>query len=239
MKISIVSSPPVIFILVFFLVGSIYIIMELVHAIMLVLLLVLIVLVSKDSIMGLCSRGQSRVERKNMIQKIIAGDDTAAAASPTASSDTTQALKQAGSANLNVAASAAMAENAEYFTVCKGADEISKALDCSCDDATGYPFAQNEFGGPGMDYNTYVMSQGVDSQVIKNHANFVEDRRNVNARGGEFTGKTWSPQTTVEGVGNSSNWIGIRGRPMAVPVCNPTTVQHDEPDEYRTKRYCF
>lgn len=214
--------------------------MDPVHGIMIVLLLVLIVLVSKGSIQNLCGGRQSKRARQYALKQMVSGGGNGGSTpSPAASSDTTQALKQAGSSNLNVAASAAMSENAEYFTVCKESDEVTKALDCSCDDASGYPFARHDFGGPGMDYNTYVMSQGVDSQVVKNHSSFVDDRRNVNARGGEFTGKTWTPQAEIEGVGNSANWIGIRGPPMSVPVCNPTQTQHDEPDEYRTKRYCF
>lgn len=213
--------------------------MDSVHAVLIVLVLVLIVFQAKGFIRGACGGMKARRQKRLAIAPAVA----AAAASPTAnpaSSATTQALKQAASNGDNEAAAAASnAENSEYFQVCKDSDDVTKVLDCTCDDSSGFTFAKNEYGAPGLDYNTYVLSQGVDQQVVKNHSQFVEDRRNVNARGGDFTGKTWTPQAEIEGVGNSSNWIGIRGPPMKVKVCNPTQVVQDEEDEYRSKRYCF
>lgn len=131
-------------------------------------------------------------------------------------------------------------QNVEYFETCQSAaDETAKALDCSCDPSTGFPFAQNAYGAPGIDYNTFVMSQGVDSRVISNHAEFVKDRKNVNAQGGEFVGRTWTPSTDIEMGSYGSSWWGIRGPPFAVPVCNPTMQQELDPDNYRYKRICF
>lgn len=145
-----------------------------------------------------------------------------------------------GAGDLETAHKKSINENVEYFETCQAvADETTKALDCACDPSTGFPFARNAYGAPGLDYNTFVMAQGVDSQVIENHAAFVKDRRNVNAQGGEFTGRTWTPQGEIEGGSYGSNWWGIRGRPYAVPICNPTQQQEVDPDEYRYKRICF
>jgi len=142
--------------------------------------------------------------------------------------------------NLDDAHRACIGDNVEYFETCQPAsDETAKALDCACDPSTGFPFAQNAYGAPGLDYNTFVMSQGVDSQVVANHAEFVKDRQNINAQGGEFTGRTWTPHGEIEGGSYGSRWWGIRGPPMAVPVANPTMQNELDPDNYRYKRVCF
>lgn len=215
--------------------------MDSVHAVLIVLVLVLIVFQTKGLIKGACGGMKARQQKRMVLAQAAASVSGAGVKADPASSATTQALKQAASGGNNEAAAAASnAENTEYFQVCKDSDDVTKVLDCTCDDSSGFTFAKNEYGAPGLDYNTYVMSQGVDQQVVKNHSQFVEDRRNVNARGGDFTGKTWQPQAEVEGVGNSSNWIGIRGQPMRVKVCNPTQVDGaNEEDEFRSKRYCF
>lgn len=156
------------------------------------------------------------------------------------SADVSVTNTAAGAGDLETAHKKSINENVEYFETCAAAaDETAKALDCACDPSTGFPFAKNAYGAPGLDYNTFVMSQGVDSQVLENHASFVKDRKNVNSQGGEFTGRTWTPQGEIEGGSYSKNWWGIRGPPMAVPVCNPTQQNEIDPDAYRYKRICF
>jgi hypothetical protein len=145
-----------------------------------------------------------------------------------------------GAGDLDAAHKKSISDNVEYFETCQAAtDETAKALDCACDPSTGFPFAKNAYGAPGLDYNTFVMSQGVDSQVVSNHAEFVKDRKNVNAAGGEFTGRTWTPHGEIEMGSYGANWWGIRGPPMAVSICNPTQQQELDPDNYRYKRVCF
>lgn len=142
--------------------------------------------------------------------------------------------------DLDTAHKKSINDNVEYFETCQAAaDETAKALDCACDPSTGFPFAKNAYGAPGLDYATFLQSQGVDSQIISNHQEFVKDRRDVNAAGGEFTGRTWTPQGEIEGGSYGANWWGIRGRPYGVSVCNPTQQQELSPDEYRYKRICF
>lgn len=115
----------------------------------------------------------------------------------------------------------AISEHAEYFTVCGDSTDVQKELSCYCSDSTGQ-FAENAYGGPGQDYHDYVMSQGIDGQVVKNHAEFVQDR----AQGGSvnWTGRTYAMPDEVESEFYPNAWQGIRGRPQAVPVCNPTQV---------------
>lgn len=168
------------------------------------------------------------------------------------SSDATQTVKNAAGAGDHAAAgAAAAAEHVEYYESVKDSDDVTKVLDCTCDDSSGFTFAKNDYGTPGMDYNSFVLSQSVDQQVVDNHAQFVEDRRNVNARGGDFTGRTWTPDgtgpgngvssgfPTWEGQGNlASNWWGL-WRPYRVDIANPTQLTQDEDDDgYRTKRWC-
>jgi len=156
------------------------------------------------------------------------------------SSNATHAAKDAASAGDKTAAGiAAAAEHVEYYDSVKDSDDVTKVLDCTCDDSSGFTFAKNDYGTAGMDYNTYVMSNAVDQQVVDNHAQFVEDRRNVNARGGDFTGRTWTPNSVPDGLGNvSSNYVGL-WRPFRAKVSNPTQITQDEDDDgYRTQRWC-
>jgi hypothetical protein len=112
-------------------------------------------------------------------------------------------------------------ENAEYFAVCGDSTDIQKQLSCYCSDSTGQ-FANDEYGGPGLDFKDYVMAQGVDAQVVRNHADFVRER----SQGGSvnWTGRTWAMPDEIETEFMPKAWEGIRGRPQAVPICNPTQV---------------
>lgn len=112
-------------------------------------------------------------------------------------------------------------DNAEYFSVCGDSTDIQKQLSPYCADSTGQ-FANDAYGGPGLDFKDYVMAQGVDSQVVVNHAKFVSER----SQGGSvnWTGRTYAMPDEIETEFMPNAWIGIRGRPQAVPICNPTQV---------------
>lgn len=213
--------------------------MDPVHAVLIVLVLVLILVVSKDQLMGLCNK-KGKKEAKSKQEWQCKNKKTGDLL------DVEMELEKAKPVNLETKAKEAMSENHEYFQTCKDADETSKVLDCACDDSTGFPFSKDEYGAPGLDYNSYVMSQAVDNQVVKNHGEWIKDRKNLNNKGTEFTGRTYAPSQEAprgdaDGLGYAaSSWVGIRGAPFKVPVCNPTTVQGDEDtDGFRTKRYCF
>jgi hypothetical protein len=202
--------------------------MDAVHAVLIVLVLVLVVLVAKDQLKAMCRRGGKKAKKNCKVAVDLADAAPAAAPSPKKPSYEDAAVNH-------------LAENNEYFQACKSEDEISKVLDCACDDNSG-AFAKNDYGAPGLDYNSFVMSQGVDNQSIRNHKEFVKDRMAVNGQGTEFTGRTWTPQPDMGDSGGyaPSSWVGIRGPPMKVPVCNPTQVNSDEDsDAFRTKRFCF
>ncbi len=209
--------------------------MDPVHAVLIVLVLVLILVVSKDQIMGLCNKKTPSKKTKQdwQCKNKKTGDLL----------DVQMELEKAQPVNLEKKTNELMSENSEYFQVAKDDGESAKALDDTCDASTGFPFGKDEYGAPGLDYNSYVMSQAVDNQVIKNHGEWIQDRKNLNNKGTEFTGNTGGAQLsalrgTADGLGQNQNWIGIRGRPRKVAVVNPTQVTGDEPDEdgFRTER---
>ena len=69
----------------------------------------------------------------------------------------------------------------------------------------------SSFNGSEMDYKTWVANQAIDPQVIKNHKEFVTDRLKSKEN---ITGRAYTPDShQAEQV----NWIGIRGRPQAIP----------------------
>ena len=93
----------------------------------------------------------------------------------------------------------AIKENAEYF-------------------ATGEPHssdyeATSEFGKTAGGFKDWVVSQGVDAQVIKNHRAFVSDLLSDDTK--NVTGRTYA-LGEVEGT-DQVPWQGIRGRPVALP----------------------
>jgi hypothetical protein len=112
-------------------------------------------------------------------------------------------------------------ENTEYFAVCGDSTDIQKQLSCYCEDSTGQ-FANDSYGGPGLDFKDYIMAQGVDAQVVRNHAEFAKER----SQGGSvnWTGRTYAMPDEIETEFMPNAWVGIRGRPQAVPICNPTQV---------------
>lgn len=114
-----------------------------------------------------------------------------------------------------------LSENSEHFESCRNsAEDTARALSCMCEGDDKFEYAVNEFGAPGMEFKDWVAAQSVDPSVIKNHAEFIADRMKL--RGDNVMGKAWSPDQHTSADG--SNWWGIRGRPQAVAVCNPTQV---------------
>lgn len=127
----------------------------------------------------------------------------------------------------------AMKENIEYFASCKDRVDPTKDLDCTSDD-TRASYAVNEFGAPGLDYSDFVKAQGVDPEVRKNHAEFINERiGGAGVQGAITTGRTYSPDSNDSY--DPYPWIGIRGRPQAVPVCNPTQMPDTDFDLYPVK----
>lgn len=113
--------------------------------------------------------------------------------------------------NLATKEQRAVQEQLEHFAVCGGNDGIK----CENVDMS---YGQNEFGAPGMDYNSWVASQAVDDQVIKNHSEFVQDRMYNKVF---WTGRVYTPDS--HDSYNPLPWTGLR-RPIQAPQCNPTQV---------------
>lgn len=110
-------------------------------------------------------------------------------------------------------------ENNEYFaTGCSAPFNADQGPSCSADNQ----FAKYEYGAPNMDYKEFVASQAVDEKVIANHLEFVRERRGLGPEGEFTTGRTYSPDS--HDSYDPVPWVGIRGRPRAVPQCNPTQV---------------
>lgn len=105
-------------------------------------------------------------------------------------------------------------ENSEYF--CGGNDSVGVTSMCSDDDT--HQYAIDPFGAPNMEYKDWVTAQAVDPQVLKNHSEFIKDRFLGNSQ--NVTGRTYSPD--YHDSYDPQPWIGIRGRPQAVAICNPT-----------------
>jgi len=110
----------------------------------------------------------------------------------------------------------AMAENAQYYGSCYDPTVSNKDEECG----GKLNFAQNDFGIRGATYNDYIASQGVDPGVIKSNAEFVASRYNTQTQ--NIIGRTYSPDS--HDSYDPVPWVGIRGRPRAVPMCNPTQV---------------
>ncbi len=128
---------------------------------------------------------------------------------------------------------AAMAEHIEYFASCKDRVDPTKGMDCTSDDSRA-SYAVNEFGAPGLDYSDWVKAQGVDPEVRKNHAEFINERiGGAGVQGAITVGRTYSPDSNDSY--DPYPWIGIRGRPQAVPVCNPTQMPDTDFDLYPVK----
>ena len=119
---------------------------------------------------------------------------------------------------------ASIAENMEYFAAPAG----DSSGEHTCDDH--FSHATNEYGAPGMDFKDWVAGQAVDSQVIKNHAEFVKDRLGDGKQ--SVTGRTFSPDS--HSSYDPISWVGLR-RPQAVKVDNPTQVPDVDMDLYEKR----
>lgn len=118
----------------------------------------------------------------------------------------------------------ATAENFEHFESCANGPKIMPDLDSLCR-GDAFEYAVNEYGGPGMGFKDWAASQAVDASTVQNHAAFVKDRTDV-VGNGIITGRTWA-MPDHESY-QPTPWVGIRGRPTRVPVCNPTKVTDDD-----------
>jgi len=135
--------------------------------------------------------------------------------------------------NHDAAGHKTIGENLEYFSACKDAIDPTKDLDCAGDDSRA-SYAVNEFGAPNMDFGDWVKAQGVDPEVRKNHKEFVDERLGGSGvQGAITTGRTYSPDSNDSY--DPYPWVGIRGRPQAVPVCNPSQMPDTDFDLYPVK----
>ena len=123
-------------------------------------------------------------------------------------------------------------ENAEHFAGCANDTASKSALDCMCADGKDFEYATNDFGAPDMDFKDWVTSQAVDRAVLKNHAEFVQDRLDNERQ--TVTGRTYSPDSNDSY--DPQPWLGIRGRPQAVAVCNPTQVSDMDVNLFEKKQ---
>lgn len=121
----------------------------------------------------------------------------------------------------------AIAEQVEHFASCSDEPKAMPDSDCLCRGDT-FDYAVHEYGGPGMGYKDWAASQAVDAAVVQNHAQFMQERTDNAQKGGIITGRTYALPDHESY--QPTPWIGIRGRPTRVPVCNPTEVTDD--DEY-------
>lgn len=120
----------------------------------------------------------------------------------------------------------AQAETVEHFQGCMNGPKLLVDGD-SCDGT--FDYAVNEYGAPGMSYRDWIGTQAVDPAVVKNHAEFVKDR--VGNDWKQFqTGRTYALPDHESY--QPTKWIGIRGRPTRVAVCNPTEVTDDATEFY-------
>jgi hypothetical protein len=123
----------------------------------------------------------------------------------------------------------AMAENSAYY----GATEHAVGGPSDVEQTTG------EYGGSGTSFTDIIASEAVDVQTMRNHAEFVKDRLSSNTQ--NITGRTF----TLGEIESSDQvpWIGIRGRPQAIPsssLGNPQQVPDVDPKNFVKKaRFTF
>ena len=120
----------------------------------------------------------------------------------------------------------ALREQNEYFAVCPTQTDEPSGPQCSA----GNKYAKEEYGGA-ADYKDYVAKQGIDERVAANHDQWVKERKNMGPTGEFTTGRTYSPDS--HDSYDPVPWQGIRGRPRAVPQCNPTQVPDLDPKLFK------
>ena len=111
------------------------------------------------------------------------------------------------------------------------------SLGSSCPESEQIDFAVNEYGAPGLDYNSWVSSQAVDDQVIKNHVDFVANIRG-NGPNGSATGRSGNSPDSHDSY-DPVPWVGLR-RPQYVSMQNPTQVPDTDLGLYlRNRNFCI
>jgi hypothetical protein len=94
---------------------------------------------------------------------------------------------------------------------------------CDCAAGSTFPYATNAFGGVDKDFTTWVKDQSIDPTVVANHKEFITDRTSGGS-GVNIMGRTFTPADSHQSYTPGTTWIGIRGRPSMVPICNPDQV---------------
>lgn len=131
----------------------------------------------------------------------------------------------------------ALSESHEYFQVCRDPEEVKKIAECICDGQDTFDHIENAYGAPNMDYKSWVTSQAVSDDTIKNHQQYLADKQRFQTGGAFFTGRTMSPDS--HDSYDPIPWIGLR-RPQYVEQCNPTQVPDVDLSLYKGNRYfCF
>lgn len=184
--------------------------------VVIVLILVYIIVVRPRPVWGGDSKEWDCVNRAtgeiSSVSMKVAGAAGAAAGASTTTKTATPEQK-------------AIAENFEHFTSCSDEPKAMPDSDCLCRGDT-FEYAVHEYGGPGMGYKDWAASQSVDVAVVQNHAAFMRERTDNAQKGGIITGRTYALPDHESY--QPTPWIGIRGRPSRVPVCNPTEVTDDD-----------
>lgn len=122
-----------------------------------------------------------------------------------------------------------LAENAEHFHAAEMMYGAS-GPDSTCAES----FTAGTYAGTDIAYKDLITMQAVDPQTIRNHDEFVKDRLGPD-QSQIITGKTYS---IGEVEMDSINWIGIRGRPQAIPEAhmgNPTQISDVREESYVKK----
>ncbi len=133
--------------------------------------------------------------------------------------------------NYNNPEGTANQEQTDYYNVCMGG---IGARAPSCDDpcTSDLEYATHNFGGVNMSFADWAKAQSIDPQVMKNHDEFIRDRLDY-SKTNNIVGRTYSPDTH-DGY-NEQKWVGIRGRPVAVKVCNPSQLAEANQAVYASK----
>jgi hypothetical protein len=122
-------------------------------------------------------------------------------------------------------------ENIDYYQACNLGDSARAPCSDPCNGDLEY--STHEYGAEGLDFKDWAKAQSIDPQVIKNHNEFVNDRL-ANSKTDNITGRTYSPDSHESY--DAISWIGIRGRPQAVKICNPQQMPDINPALYTSKQ---
>ena len=126
---------------------------------------------------------------------------------------------------------AAQSEQAEYFSTLSDAT-MQCVMDNACGDGESFQYAVNEFGKPGADYKDWIAERSIDSQTMKNHAEFVKDRMEKQTSTGPTSGQM---RGEMEASSSGPGWVGLR-RPQHVPRSGDEAQQTDSDESYFTDK---